>query len=768
MSPSRDGGQVLDEYFDDGRFESKLRPPAARTAFVPRTALVDRLDASSDVPITVVAAPPGYGKTTLLAEWSQRHASGFAWLSLDRHDNDLARLASYTAAALARVDPAASALLRPSNGRPTVVGVASRVARAMSEMKGPVVLVFDNLESLRNDECLDTIAELALHLPAGSRLALGTRAEPPLPMARLRAGADVVEVGVDDLAMTGPEARALLDAAGVQLTDAEMDQLLDRTEGWPVGLYLATLALKAGGSREHAGVPFSGDDRLMADYLRTELLAFLSDAEVSFLTRTSVLDRMSGPLCDAVLDSTGSGALLESLAHRNSLLVALDRHGQWYRYHRLLRDLLRVELDRREPEVVRALHTRAAGWCEANRMPELAIDHAQAGFDVERVNRLMLLNAGNAVAAGRAETARRWLAWLEDRDLVEQDPAVAVLGAFYTEDAAAAERWADAAEHQSPALLPDGNTGAQHGSPERILPDGSTLASWQALLRADQSRNGIDAMRRDAESALDGLSTTSGYRCHAHLVHGYSVLFGGDADRADPIFAQTVDVGLRARHGPATVVALAERGFCALGRGDWPAVERFVEEAHSGVQQFDLWDYTTSALSFILAARAALHRGDVERARDEVTRAARLRPLLTYSRPHYSVRTLVELARAYLALDDTAGAREVLRQARDMLQKRPDLGVLPKEVDELESKLGTMRPGSVGPSTLTVAELRLVPFLPTHLTYPQIGARLYLSRNTVKSQAISIYQKLDVSSRDEAIERLREIGLLEPDFIPSG
>ena len=209
-----------------------------------------------------------------------------------------------------------------------------------------------------------------------------------------------------------------------------MDQLLDRTEGWPVGLYLGALALKAGGSREHAGVPFSGDDRLMADYLRTELLAFLSDAEVSFLTRTSVLDRMSGPLCDAVLDSTGSGAVLESLAYRNSLLVALDRHGQWYRYHRLFRDLLRVELDRREPEVVRALHVRAAEWCEANRMPELAIDHAQAGFDVERVNRLMLLNAGNAVAAGRAETARRWLAWLEDRDLVEQYPAVAVLGAL--------------------------------------------------------------------------------------------------------------------------------------------------------------------------------------------------------------------------------------------------------------------------------------------------------------------------------------------------
>ncbi len=244
-------------------------------------------------------------------------------------------------------------------------------------MKEPVVLVLDHVESLQNDECLDTIAELALHLPTGSRLALGTRAEPPLPMARLRAGGDVVEVGVDALAMTGLEGRALLDAAGVQLTDAELDQLLDRTEGWPVGLYLAALALRAGASQQHAGVAFSGDDRLMADYLRTELLARLSEAEVSFLTHTSVLDRMSGRLCDAVLDRTGSGAVLESLAHSNLLLVALDRHGEWYRYHHLFRDLLRAELQRREPELVNALHIRAAEWCEANRMPEPAIDHAQ-------------------------------------------------------------------------------------------------------------------------------------------------------------------------------------------------------------------------------------------------------------------------------------------------------------------------------------------------------------------------------------------------------
>ena len=220
----------------------------------------------------------------------------------------------------------------------------------------------------------------------------------------------------------------------------------------------------------------------MADYLRTELLERLSEDEVSFLTRTSVLGRMSGPLCDAVLDRTGSGAVLESLAHSNLLLVALDRHGEWYRYHHLFRDLLRAELQRREPALVTALHVRAAEWYEANHMPEPAIDHAQKGADVDRVNRLLLVNGQRAFAAGRRETVRHWLEWLEEEDLVEQYPAVAVLGSLFyinTGDAAAAERWAIAAEHPSPAPLPDGSTGEERASPERVLPDGSTLASWQ-------------------------------------------------------------------------------------------------------------------------------------------------------------------------------------------------------------------------------------------------------------------------------------------------
>ena len=204
-------------------------------------------------------------------------------------------------------------------------------------------------------------------------------------MPRLRAGGEIVEIGIDDLAMNNAEARSLLEQAGVELSDDDLRKVIERTEGWPVGLYLAALALRGGGSRQRAGIPFAGDDRLIAEYLRAEVLDHMTTDEVLFLTRTSVLDRMSGHLCDAVLEGTGSADALESLAHSNLLLVALDRQGEWYRYHHLFRDLLRAELARREPELIATLQIRASDWCEANGLRELAIDHAQAGSDASRV-----------------------------------------------------------------------------------------------------------------------------------------------------------------------------------------------------------------------------------------------------------------------------------------------------------------------------------------------------------------------------------------------
>jgi LuxR family maltose regulon positive regulatory protein len=730
--------------------ESKLSPPWARPGSVSRTALVERLLAADAAPVICVTAPPGYGKTTLLAQWARRKGRRVGWLSVDRRDNDPVVLLTYLAVALDRVEPidpeVFQTLASPNISIPATI--VPRLAGALASLSQPVALVLDHMDLLRNLQCLDAVAEFALQLPKGSQLVLASRAKPPLPVGLLRAQGRMVEIGVDQLAMDQREARALLEGVGVRLAEADMAELIKRTEGWPVGLYLAALALQAGGPRTNAGAAFSGDDRVMVDYLRSELLARLPPRLVSFLTRTAVLDSMCGPLCDALLDAKGSGRILESLEDSNLLLVPLDRRREWYRYHHLFRDLLRTELGRREPELIQQLHARAAAWCEANGLPELAIDHAQAAGDADRVARLVGSLAFPAYAGGRVHSTRQWLAWFEEQGLIELYPQIAVLGAqveALVGPSAGAERWADAAER---------------GSSGGTLPDGSTVEASMALLRALLCRDGVDRMRTDAEAALAGMSPESPWRATALSLHGISYLLDGEADQADPILAHTVDVATHTGALPAASTALAERSLVAMQRQNWTQAEALAEQALGIVRAGRLDNYVMSPFIYAVVARTALHRGDVPRAQAHLARAARLRPLLTYAMPHRAVQTLLELTRAYLALDDAAAARMVLREARGILQQRPDLGVLPQQVGELGSRLDTIRGGTVGASSLTTAELRLLPLLATHLSFREIGERLHVSRNTVKTQVLSVYRKLGVSSRSEAIERGQEIGVL--------
>jgi len=667
-------------------------------------------------------------------------------------------LLTYVAAALDRVEPIDPDVLQAlaSPGAAILATVVPRLAAAVSQMTAPVAVVMDHVELLDNLECLDAVAELAVRLPEGSQLLLASRRTPPLPVALLRAQGQMVEVGVDELAMDQQEAGALLEGAGVGLANTEVAKLVGRTEGWPVGLYLAALAAKAGGRHHQAGLGFSGDDRFMADYLRSELLAHLSPELVTFLTRTAVLDRMSGPLCDAVLATNGSDRVLSSLEDSNVLLVALDRHRQWYRYHHLFRELLGAELERREPELIPELHIRAAAWCEANGLPETAIDHAQAAGDADRVAGLVASLAQPTYAAGRVDTARRWLAWFEDQKLIDQYLPVAVLGAWLQAlegQPAGAERWADAAERRAAT--------ADRTPVGRTPPDGSTMESYLAMLRGLLCRNGLPKMRADAQIAVAGLSPASPFRTTALLLEGVANLLDGRPDQADPILAQAVELGRRTGILPAASIALAERCLVAIGRQDWAQAKTLADQALGLLETGRLNDYFISPLVHTVAARTALHHSDVPRAKEHLVQAARRRPLLTYAIPFFAVQTLLELGRSYLVLDDAAGARTVLRQARGILQLRPDLGILPEQVDELHAKLDTVRGGVPGVSTLTTAEVRLLPLLPTHLNFSEIGQRLYLSKHTVKTQAASIYRKLGTSSRSQAVQRLQEIGLLE-------
>jgi LuxR family maltose regulon positive regulatory protein len=733
--------------------ESKLHPPWLRPGIVARTPLVKRLLAASGGTVLCVVAPPGYGKTTLLAQWAQHGGARVGWVTADAHDNDPAVLLTYLAVSLdqvAAIDPDIFQILAApaTHVAPTVV---PRLAAAMSSTTEPVALVLDHVELLHNTQCLDALAQLAVQLPDGAKLALASRTRPRLPLSLLRTQGRLLELGPADLAMGLREARALLEGTEVRLATEQAAELHRRTEGWPAGLYLAALALQAAGTAldtPDAGVAFAGDDRFIVEYLNSELLSRLPAGQVRFLTRTSVLDRMCGPLCDAVLQATGSAKVLDSLAGSNLLLVPLDRRREWYRYHHLFRDLLGAELERREPELVPELHRRAAAWCEANGLEETAIDHAQAAGDADQVAQLVLKVMQPVWASGRVDTVLRWMEWFEREQLMERYPAVAVHGALIFAllgRATRAEQWSAAAE-RAPV--------------QGRLPDGSTMESYLAHLRAILCRNGVAEMRRDARVAWDGLSPLSPYRATMLHTEALSFLLEGNPEPADALFARAFDAATEAGAPPLAAVVLAERGIVAADRDDWAEAAALADRALELIRggQFDA--YWTSALVYAWAARAALHRGDLAAARDHLGRAAGLRPLLTHALPVVSVQALLELGRAYIALGDPDGAHAVLRQADDIFQQRPNLGALLTEADELRTQLATMSRTGLGASSLSAAELRLLPLLSTHLSFPQIGREFFLSKHTVKTQAVSIYRKLGVSSRSEAVQHARQLGLL--------
>src|SRR5829696_6839504 len=430
--------------------ESKLAPAPGRPGIVPRGGLLDRLEASAATPVVAICAPAGYGKTVLAAAWAKRDPRPFVWLSVDRQDNDPAVLLTYIAVGLDRVEPIDPAVLGTlaSRGASITKMVLPLLGAALASKALPVVLVLDDVHLLHDQESLDAVAVLVDHLPQGSQLALTSQGEPPLPIVRWRA------------------------------------------EGRPVALYLAGLSIKTRPTASVAGP--SGRDRFLVDYLQSALLSHLSPAEVRFLTRTSVLDRLSGPLCDAVLGTTGSEAVLASLERSNLLVVPLDRQRAWHRYHHLFRELLRERLERDEPGLVRELTLRAARWCERHGLPEAAIGYAMDAGDADQVARGVEQVAIGVYRSGRLATVQRWFDWFDDRGLTQRYPAVAMMGAWVQAlggHAGAAERWADAAEH---------------GSYQGRLPDGSaSIEGWQALLRAKLCRHGATQMRADAELALD-------------------------------------------------------------------------------------------------------------------------------------------------------------------------------------------------------------------------------------------------------------------------
>ena len=734
-------------------FASKLRRPLMRPGTVRRLPLIERLAQGDRCPIVSVVAPPGYGKTTLLSQWAERNGQAFAWVSVEEPDNDPKVLLAYIAEALDAIEPiderVFDALASPVSSVPG--SVVPRLGSAFSSMTSPVALVLDDVHALHNQECRAALSVLADHVPGGSRLALAGRAEPPLRVARLRAEGKILEIGPGDLSLTPDEASSLLRNADVALGEDEVAELHRRTEGWPAGLYLAALYLKEGGPLAGAAISFRGDDRLVSDYMESEFLARISRRQRAFLTRTAVLERMSGPLCEAVLELPGSAATLADLARSNLLLVPLDRRGEWYRYHHLFRDMLLAELKRQEPELIPCLRRRAAGWYLRNGRPEEALEYSMAAADLEAAAGLVERLVVPAHRQGRVPTVQRWLGWLEDRGGIEGHPMAAVLAALFcalTGRPVEAERWADAVDRW------------QHGDPGR--PDDPSTEAWAAVLRAFLCRCGPEQMRADADEAVRRFAAGSFVTPAPAFLQGIARVLCGDLDGGDASLEDGVSVGEQVGAHEDVALALCERSLLAIARGDWGRAETFAGQARNALRQAGIEESYATPLVSAVQARTALHRGDAPVARQQLVSAQRLRHLLTYALPYFAVQARVELTRVHLALADLAGARMLMREIDELLQRRPGLGTLAGEAQALRAQLSKERgPSAPGASSLTAAELRLLPLLPTHLSFPEIAGELFLSRNTIKSQANSIYRKLGASTRSQAVTRARGLGLLE-------
>jgi LuxR family maltose regulon positive regulatory protein len=748
--------------------ESKLRVPDLRPGLVSRTALVNRLRANSASPVVVITAPGGYGKTTLLAQWADRDARPFAWVSIDSHDTDPIVLLRHVAGAMHAIRPLGRDVLEAlaDPGRSMWTSALPRLASALSSFREPLVIVLDDAHLLRSTEALEAVDVLSDHVPAGATLVLAGRHMPKLSIALLRAEGRLFELGTEQLALTPREGQVFLRSLGVDLPFADVTSLVRDCEGWPAAVGLAAQTLHDDTSVRRDGEPLrlDGRDVNLAGYIRSEYLSHLRPGALRFLRRTAILEQMCGGLCDAVLEDHGSGRELEQIERSNLFLVPLDSQRVWFRYHRLFRDVLRRELAETEPKLIRLLHRRAAQWYEAHGDPESAIEHARAAGDLDRVAHILTTIAQPLYNNGRVATVERWLARFDKPALLERYPAVALHGSWVHARrgrSVEAERWLEIAELAIGKRRPSRQT--------------AVMRSWAAVIRASLCGEGVYQMIADAETALSELPRDSSLRPSALIALGAGHLLLGQTARADAILAAAAEEAALVGATDTQILAIGERSIIASARNDAAAADRLALEAHELMEKSSLDDYATTAIVRTASARAALRHGRWDDARAELGKAEELAAHSDRgSFPWFVLQSRIELARAYLSLRETPAVRAQLGEIRQLLRERPDVGVLADEAAALEREAETIPEVDGARAALTPAELRLLPLLATQLSFREIGEQLYVSRNTIKTQAISVYRKLGVASRSGAIDCAARLGLIEarppdtPPFIQRG
>ncbi len=680
-----------------------------------RPRLVKHLLASPPARVVLLTAPAGFSKTTCLTEWSSEDKRPFAWVQAERRHDDPAALQQAIDDALAGIEP-------------------------------PFVLVVDDVHLIGSKRSNELLASMIRVLPPDSQIALGSRTEPDLPLGRMRAHRQLIELAQRELALTDSEAGELLENIGLRLTPAQVEVIQERTEGWPATTYLAGLALADQPDLAAAVRSFAGGDRFIVDYLRDEFLATTSEARMRFLTRSSLLDELTGPACDSVLERKGSARVLKELASTNALIVPLDRGDTTYRYHHLFAELLESELRRKEPELVERLHSRASGWYADHGDAVRAIDHAIAADEPDRAGELIWLAFPVLTGRGRMEPIRAWLDLLGE-ERVRSSSALSLTETHYHLIMGEVDRgahWARVAQAAARAE-PNGTDG---------------VAADLHVLEATFARSGGAKMEAAAARASELHPPESPWQAPSHLYRGVASHITGHPERAIPMLREAVRRGAVATPIIETM-ALVQLALIAFEDADVSEALRLTAQAREQVERCGMQDYGSMMSIYGCSAMVLASEGRVQNAESDADRACAMLADMTGMPIWYEAQARIVLARALIRLGRTPEATELLIGAAEYAEMIPDAVVLADWLAEVNEALARASAGGMGDGdTLTKAELRTLQYLPSHLSFREIGEAIHVSPNTVKTQAQAAYRKLGASSRAEAVARAREAGLL--------